>query len=94
MSQPDTLPAPPAAHTFAQLDLLRAMKQRMARPDGRNVAPFADQIVTAPLDTGVATELSNYVHANGAWTGSDAQLQTKASGLVHLSASLPEYQLI
>ena len=55
---------------------------------------FADQIGTAPLDTDVATELSNYVHANGAWTGSDAQLQTKASGLVHLSASLPEYQLI
>ena len=58
------------------------------------LAYFADQIATAPLDTGVATELSNYVHANGAWTGRDAQLQAKASGLVHLSASLPEYQLI
>jgi uncharacterized protein (DUF1800 family) len=58
------------------------------------LAYFADQIITAPLDPGVTTELSNYLHANGAWTGSDTQLQTKASGLVHLSASLPEYQLI
>ena len=57
-------------------------------------AYFAEQLVTAPLDTGVATELSNYLHANGAWTGNDTQLQTKASGLVHLMASLPEYQLV
>ena len=57
-------------------------------------AYFAQRLATAPLDAGVATELSNYLHANGAWTGSDTQLQAKASGLVHLTAGLPEYQLI
>ena len=56
-------------------------------------AYFSDQLASAPLDTGVATELSNYLHANGAWTGSDTQLQAKASGLVHLLAGSPEYQL-
>ena len=58
------------------------------------MAYFSDQLASAPLDTAVATELSNYLHANGVWTGSDTQLQTKAAGLVHLMAALPEYQLV
>ena len=29
----------------------------------------------------------------GAWSGSDAQLQAKVPGLMHLIASTPEYQL-
>ena len=28
----------------------------------------------------MTTELSNYLHANGAWTGADTQLQAKADG--------------
>src|SRR3954469_497952 len=55
---------------------------------------FADALVTAPLDPSVTAELGNYLHANGAWTGSDAQLQAKAPGVVHLMAGLPEYQLV
>jgi hypothetical protein len=58
------------------------------------LAYFADQLVTAPMDPSVMTELSNYLHANGAWTGSDTQLQAKSSGLVHLMAGGPEYQLV
>jgi uncharacterized protein (DUF1800 family) len=58
------------------------------------LAYFGDQIVTAQQDSGVTTELNNYLHANGAWTGSDAQLQAKASGLVHLIVGSPEYQLV
>jgi hypothetical protein len=52
-----------------------------------------DALVSAPLDGSVTGELSNYLHATGAWTGSDAQLQAKAPGLVHLIAGSPEYQL-
>jgi uncharacterized protein (DUF1800 family) len=52
-----------------------------------------DALVSAPLDGSVTAELSNYLHATGAWTGSDAQLQAKAPGLVHLIAGSPEYQL-
>jgi uncharacterized protein (DUF1800 family) len=58
------------------------------------LAYFGDQLVTAPQDSSVTTELNNYLHANGAWTGSDAQLQAKASGLVHLMVGSPEYQLV
>jgi uncharacterized protein (DUF1800 family) len=58
------------------------------------LAYFMDQIVTAPPDGSVTTELSNYLHATGAWTGSDTQLQAKAPGLVHLLVGSPEYQLV
>jgi uncharacterized protein (DUF1800 family) len=57
------------------------------------LAYVLDALVSAPLDTSVTTELSNYLHATGAWTGSDAQLQAKTPGLVHLIAGSPEYQL-
>jgi len=56
-------------------------------------AYFIEQLSTAPLDSSVTSELANYLRATGAWTGSDAQLQAKSSGLVHLIAGLPEYQL-
>lgn len=55
---------------------------------------FVEALTTAPLDSSVTAELSNYLHATGAWTGSDAQLQAKAPGLVHLIAGSPEYQLV
>jgi uncharacterized protein (DUF1800 family) len=58
------------------------------------LAYLSDQIVTAPQDASVATELNNYLHSTGAWTGADAQLQAKASGLVHLMVGSPEYQLV
>jgi uncharacterized protein (DUF1800 family) len=55
---------------------------------------FIDELITAPLDSNVTAELSGYLSATGAWTGSDAQLQAKAPGLVHLIAGSPEYQLV
>ena len=57
------------------------------------LAYVLDALVSAQLDASVTTELSNYLHATGAWTGSDAQLQAKTPGLVHLVAGSPEYQL-
>ena len=38
--------------------------------------------------------LLDYTRAGGAWTGSDAQLATKASGIVHLVVGSGEYQLV
>ncbi|HEX6324352.1 MAG TPA: DUF1800 domain-containing protein [Vicinamibacterales bacterium] len=38
--------------------------------------------------------LADYARAGGAWTGSDAQLATKASGLVHLIVGSGAYQFI
>jgi uncharacterized protein (DUF1800 family) len=58
------------------------------------LAYFVDALVTAPMDPSVTAELGNYLHANGAWTGSDAQLQAKSPGVVHLIAGSPEYQFV
>jgi uncharacterized protein (DUF1800 family) len=58
------------------------------------LAYFGDQITTAPQDSSVTTDLNNYLHSTGAWTGADAQLQAKAPGLVHLIVGSPEYQLV
>jgi len=55
---------------------------------------FLDVLQTPPLDVSVLTELGNYLGATGPWTGSDAQLQTKAAGVVHLIVGLPEYQFV
>jgi len=52
-----------------------------------------DTITTAPLASGVAGELTNYLGATGAWTGSNTQVQAKTAGLVHLLVGSPEYQL-
>ena len=38
--------------------------------------------------------LVDYARAGGSWTGSDAQLATKASGLAHLIVGSGEYQLV
>jgi uncharacterized protein (DUF1800 family) len=54
---------------------------------------FTDEVATPPLDGSVVAELGSYLRATGAWTGSDAQLQAKAPGLVHLIVGSPEYQL-
>jgi len=54
---------------------------------------FMGQLATPPVDSSVASEWMTYLNATGAWSGSDAQLQSKASGLVHLIAGSPEYQL-
>jgi uncharacterized protein (DUF1800 family) len=58
------------------------------------LAFISDALITAPQDASVGAELSAYLRATGAWSGSDAQIQSKAAGLVHLIAGSPEYQLI
>jgi uncharacterized protein (DUF1800 family) len=49
-------------------------------------------LASAPLSLSVTGELAAYLRATGAWTGSDAQIQAKTAGLVHLVAGSPEYQ--
>jgi len=55
---------------------------------------FADELMTAPMDSATTSELMGYLRATGAWTASDTQVQTKSAGLVHLIAGSPEYQFI
>jgi uncharacterized protein (DUF1800 family) len=49
--------------------------------------------LTPSTDARLYSELAAYAGAGGAWTGSDAQLQAKTSGLVHLILGSPQYQV-
>src|SRR5262245_11465402 len=76
-----------------RFNLARTAKPYSDTPDAF-LSYFLEALETAPLDRTVLIELGNYLRTTGAWTGSDAQLQTKSSGLVHLIAGLPEYQFV
>lgn len=49
---------------------------------------------TAPFDDGTLGDLAAFTTSGVTWTGSDAQLQTKASGLAHLIVGSPDYQFV
>ena len=55
---------------------------------------FVDRLSAMPYDDEPRGALLSYLQAGGAWTGSDAQLQSKAAGLARLIVGSSEYQLI
>lgn len=60
-----------------------------------NLVSWAFDRMTPPaFDTDSYNAVLNYVRAGGAWTGSDTQLATKASGVAHLIVGSGEYQLV
>ena len=63
-----------------------------ARSSPQAVLDFLLTRLTPALDARTYGELATYASGGGAWTGSDAQLQARASGLAHLIVGSPEYQ--
>jgi uncharacterized protein (DUF1800 family) len=55
---------------------------------------FFDRLSTAPFEQSTRTDLISYLETGGAWTGSDAQLRTKAIGLARLIVGSGEYQIV
>ena len=55
---------------------------------------FLDRLSPAPFDQSARSELLTYLETGGAWTGSDAQLRTKAAGLARLIVGSGEYQIV
>ena len=64
-----------------------------ARSSPQAVLDFLLTRLTPALDSRTYGDLAAYAAGGGAWTGSDAQLQAKASGLAHLIVGSPEYQV-
>ena len=48
----------------------------------------------SPFDGQPYAELLNYLRAGGSWSATEAQLNTKASGLARLIAGSGEYQVV
>ena len=76
-----------------KFNLTTAAKGHTSSPDAL-MAFVLDALKTRALDATVRSELSNYLRATGAWTGSTTQVQNKVAGLVHLVAGSPEYQFV
>jgi uncharacterized protein (DUF1800 family) len=58
------------------------------------VSLMLDRLTPAPFARDPLQALIDYTRAGGAWTGSDAQLLTKAAGLAHLIIGSANYQLV
>jgi len=53
-----------------------------------------DRLAPGPIERATYDELRTYVRGTTAWTGSDAQVSTKVSGLVHLILGSGDYVFI
>jgi uncharacterized protein (DUF1800 family) len=65
-----------------------------ARSTPRGVVDYLLTRLTPALDNAVYADLLTYASAGITWSGSDAQLQSKAPGLVHLILGSPDYQFV
>jgi hypothetical protein len=53
-----------------------------------------DRLSLPPATLDNQISLVDYALAGGPWTGSDAQLLTKAPGMIHILSGSAEYQLV
>jgi uncharacterized protein (DUF1800 family) len=68
---------------------------RGARQSPETLVSFMlDRLTAAPFAREPYQALLDYARAGGAWTGSDAQLLTKAAGIAHLIVGSGDYQLV
>jgi hypothetical protein len=58
------------------------------------LAAMLDRVTPAPFDAAPQQAMVTYLVAGGAWTGSAAQLNTRAAGLARLLVGSSEYQLV
>jgi len=65
-----------------------------SRSSSRAVVDYVVGRLTVDLPTDVYNDLVAYAASGAAWTGSDAQLQAKAPGLVHLVLGSAAYQFV
>jgi uncharacterized protein (DUF1800 family) len=79
--------------TNQKFNLRDAFRGQAATPDAL-LATALGRLSAPEYTAGSRSALLDYVNAGGAWTGTDAQLATKASGVAHLVMGSGEYQLI
>jgi len=65
-----------------------------SRSSSRAVVDYFTSRLTVDLPGDIYNDLYTYAAAGVTWTGSDAQLQTKSPGVVHLILGSAEYQFV
>jgi uncharacterized protein (DUF1800 family) len=79
--------------TNQKFNLREAFRPVASTPNAL-VSHALDHLTPAEYSSSAYAALVDYARAGEAWTGSDAQLATKASGLVHLIVGSGEYQFV
>jgi hypothetical protein len=73
---------------------LRDLSRGSGRTPEGLLSHLLDRLTPHDYPDGSYRALLDYARAGGAWTGTDPQLATKASGIVHLVVGSGEYQLV
>jgi uncharacterized protein (DUF1800 family) len=79
--------------TNQKFELRNKARGSVTSPEGL-VSWALERMTASSFPTDSYNALVDYARAGGAWTGSDTQLATKASGLAHLIVGSGEYQLV
>jgi uncharacterized protein (DUF1800 family) len=79
--------------TNQKFNLRDSVKGAVRSPEGL-LSLMLDRLTPPAFSSGSYQALLDYTRAGGAWTGSDTQLATKASGLAHLIVGSGDYQLV
>ena len=89
------------ARTNFAATLAASQKEHLAvavEPDGRTpqalLAAMLDRVTPAPFDSAPQQALMSYLLAEGGWSGSASQLNTRAAGLARLLVGCSEYQFV
>jgi uncharacterized protein (DUF1800 family) len=84
------------AATLAQNQRINLRDQSRGKVDSPEslVSFMLDRLTPPDFASDALAALVDYTRFGGAWTGSDAQLATKASGLAHLITGSGDYQLM
>ena len=77
-----------------RFNVSRATTSYRATPEALLDFFLFDRLSPAPFDRQPYNDLLSYLRAGGAWTGTDAQANTKTAGLVRLIVGAAEYQFI
>jgi len=82
-----------ALATNQRFELRNAARPHNATPESV-LAFVTGRVALSQLPAPMSAALLTYVRAGGAWTGSDAQLLAKTSGLFHLIVGSGEFQFV
>jgi uncharacterized protein (DUF1800 family) len=83
-----------AALASSQKNFLAVALQQEAASPQALLAALVERVTPAPFDSMPQQALLNYLVAGGAWSGSEAQVSTRAAGLARLLVASSEYQLV
>jgi uncharacterized protein (DUF1800 family) len=83
-----------AALASSQKSFLAVALQQDASSPQALMAALVERVTPAPFDSLPQQALLNYLVAGGPWTGSEAQVSTRAAGLARLLVASSEYQLV